>query len=55
MAGLEGAWHLRDLWRQQDLPDVNGTLQTAVPAHGVVLLKLRAASQVILPKPDPSF
>jgi alpha-galactosidase len=41
--GLEGAWHLRDLWRQQDLPDVNGTLQTSVPAHGVVLLKLRKA------------
>ena len=39
--GLGGAVKVRDLWRQQDLPDVNGTLALEIPAEGVVLLKLR--------------
>jgi alpha-galactosidase len=42
--GFHGTWHERDLWRQKNLPDVRGRLQTSVPAHGVVLLKLRVAS-----------
>jgi alpha-galactosidase len=45
-AGLTGALHVRDLWRQQDLADVNaigGTLSLTVPAHGVVLYKFTAA------------
>ena len=41
--GLAGKQHVRDLWRQQDLPDVTGTIKTTVPPHGVVLLKLTAA------------
>jgi len=44
--GLSGKLHVRDLWRQQDLPDVNtdgGTLPLTIPAHGVVLYKFTAA------------
>ncbi len=37
---LGGKQKVRDLWRQQDLPDTNGKLSVKVPAHGVVLLKL---------------
>jgi len=40
--GLSGAWHVRDLWRQQNLPDTKDSLKLTVPAHGVVLLKLTA-------------
>jgi alpha-galactosidase len=41
--GFSGAQHVRDLWRQQNLPDVDaatGHLPLVVPAHGVVLYKL---------------
>jgi len=42
--GLPGAYHVRDLWRQTDLPnakgDAKGSLTVTVPAHGVLLLKL---------------
>ena len=44
--GLTGKQHVRDLWRQQNLPDVNaadGVLPLAIPAHGVVLYKLTKA------------
>jgi alpha-galactosidase len=41
--GLGGKHHVRDLWRQKDLPDCNGKLSLTIPAHGVVLLKLTAA------------
>jgi len=41
--GLGGTRHVRDLWRQIDLPDAKGTLKLKVPGHGVVLLKLSAA------------
>jgi hypothetical protein len=37
---LPGACHVRDLWRQTDLPDARGALKLAIPPHGVVLLKL---------------
>jgi alpha-galactosidase len=43
--GFTGAQHIRDLWRQQDLPDVDadsGVLKMTIPAHGVVLYKLTA-------------
>ncbi len=30
----------RDLWRQQDLPDVTGVFSGEIPAHGVRLLKV---------------
>lgn len=42
--GFSGTWHVRDLWRQTDLPDTKGTLKLAIPAHGVVLLKLGAVT-----------
>ena len=44
--GFTGKQHVRDLWRQQNLPDVNaadGVLPLIVPAHGVVLYKLTKA------------
>jgi alpha-galactosidase len=37
---LAGTWHVRDLWRQTDLPDAKGALKLTIPAHGVILLKL---------------
>ena len=44
--GFSGNQHVRDLWRQKDLADVdaaNGTLPLTIPAHGVVLYKLTSA------------
>ena len=44
--GFTGTQHVRDLWRQKDLADVDaatGSLALAIPAHGVVLYKLTAA------------
>jgi alpha-galactosidase len=44
--GVSGNLHVRDLWRQQDLPDANpgaGALSLTIPAHGVVLYKFTAA------------
>ena len=43
--GLTGKQHVRDLWRQKDLADVDvadGILSLTIPAHGVVLYKLTA-------------
>jgi alpha-galactosidase len=43
--GFTGAQHVRDLWRQTNLPDVdaaNGVLKMTIPVHGVVLYKLTA-------------
>jgi len=42
--GLGGTRHVRDLWRQTDLPDTRGSLKLTIPAHGVVLLKLSAVT-----------
>jgi alpha-galactosidase len=36
----DGVLAARDLWRQQDLPDVKGAFKDELPAHGVRLLKL---------------
>ena len=44
--GVAGRQHVRDLWRQKNLADVdtaNGVLPLTIPAHGVVLYKLTAA------------
>ena len=44
--GFNGKLHVRDLWRQSDLPDVDavrGILPLAIPAHGVQLYKLNPA------------
>ena len=38
--GIPGKQHVRDLWRQKDLPDTAGTLNVTVAPHGVVLLRL---------------
>jgi alpha-galactosidase len=43
----KGKLHVRDVWRQGDLPDVdaaNGVLPLTIPAHGVLLYKLTAAN-----------
>jgi alpha-galactosidase len=43
--GFTGTQHVRDLWRQTDLPDVDtatGVLKMTIPVHGVVLYKLTA-------------
>jgi alpha-galactosidase len=45
--GLTGKQHVRDLWRQKDLDDVDtaaGALPLTIPTHGVVLYKLTAAN-----------
>jgi alpha-galactosidase len=44
--GLTGRQHVRDLWRQKDLPEADpakGTWPMTIPAHGVMLYKLTAA------------
>ena len=41
--GLNGAQHLRDLWRQKDLGRFNAEFKTEVPRHGVVLLRASQA------------
>ena len=44
--GITGEQHVRDLWRQQNLKDVNpanGVFPVTIPAHGVALYKLTAA------------
>jgi alpha-galactosidase len=44
--GFSGKQHVRDLWRQSDLPDVdaaNGVLTLTIPVHGVILYKFTAA------------
>jgi alpha-galactosidase len=45
--GFTGAQHVRDLWRQNNLPYVNangGVLKMTIPIHGVMLYKLTAAT-----------
>jgi alpha-galactosidase len=44
--GFSGKQHVRDLWRQKDLANVdtaNGVLPLTIPSHGVLLYKLTAA------------
>ena len=43
--GLAGKQHVRDLWRQQDLPDATGMIDVTVRPHGVVLLKFSPAGK----------
>jgi hypothetical protein len=44
--GFKTRLHVRDLWRQRDLPDIADTakepLRMTIPAHGVQLFKLMA-------------
>ena len=41
--GIDGKAMVRDLWRQKDLGEVNGSFQTKVPYHGVTLVKITPA------------
>jgi alpha-galactosidase len=44
--GFTGRQHVRDLWQQKNLPDVDtakGVLPITIPAHGVMLYKLTLA------------
>ncbi len=43
--GIVGKQHVRDLWRQKDLPDATGKVEVAVRPHGVVLLKFSPAGR----------
>jgi alpha-galactosidase len=38
--GLTAKLKARDLWRQKDLPNIDGTLQLDLPADGVQLIKV---------------
>ena len=44
---FDGRQHVRDLWRQKDLEDLEdpmrGTMKLTIPSHGVILYKLTAA------------
>ncbi len=39
--GVSGKQMVRDLWRQKDLGQFENEFHTAVPRHGVVLVRLR--------------
>lgn len=41
--GIVGRQHVRDLWRQRDLRDIDGRISATVAPHGVVLYKLTNA------------
>ncbi len=38
-AGLQGRWKLRDLWRQQDIGEIEGEYKITLPRHGVHLMR----------------
>lgn len=38
--GIQGHYQLRDLWRQQDLGDIQSALTRQIPPHGVFLVRL---------------
>ena len=40
---LAARQHVRDLWRQKDLPDATGAIKATIRPHGVLLLKLTPA------------
>jgi alpha-galactosidase len=37
--GLKGSQSVRDVWRQHELGSFAGSFSTAVPAHGVILVR----------------
>ena len=43
--GLSGIQHVRDLWRQKNLPDAESIIPIDVPAHGVLLYKFTTGPQ----------
>ncbi len=38
--GLEGKWKLRDVWRQKDLGEFNGSFTTKINHHGVMMIRM---------------
>jgi alpha-galactosidase len=38
--GLKGKWKLRDVWRQKNLGEFEGSFKTTIPHHGVVMLRM---------------
>ncbi|MCX6326920.1 MAG: NPCBM/NEW2 domain-containing protein [Bacteroidia bacterium] len=38
--GLKGKWKIRDLWRQKDLGEFDGSFETTINHHGVVLISM---------------
>ena len=45
--GLTGRQHVRDLWRQQDLAEIDSTqdsMAVNIPVHGVMLYKFTAVN-----------
>jgi len=42
---LQGPYEVRDLWRRKDLGRHDGSFQTRVPPHGVVLMKISKISE----------
>ena len=41
--GLQGRYHVRDVWRQKDVTDAEGELSTEVGPHGVAFVRLARA------------
>ena len=39
--GLSGKMHVRDLWRQAELPAADGRFEAKLPRHGVALVRLQ--------------
>jgi alpha-galactosidase len=38
--GLKGKWKIRDIWRQKDLGEFTGSLNTEIRHHGVIMLRM---------------
>ena len=38
--GLKGKWKLRDVWRQKDLGEFNGSFTTKINHHGVMMIRM---------------
>jgi alpha-galactosidase len=38
--GLKGKWKIRDVWRQKDLGESEGVINTEIRHHGVVMLRM---------------
>ena len=40
--GLKGKWKIRDVWRQKDLGVFNKSVNTSIPHHGVLMVRMYA-------------
>ena len=43
--GRSGTHRIRDLWRQQDLGQIDAQFHAEVPAHGVILIRCTPITQ----------